>query len=286
MDVARIMAMCDNEQFTHPEKEMKPAVQHSERKKMPDPRIPAGCAIAGIMDISGKMIPGEEIMRMVAVMHDRSNGLGGGFAGYGIYPEHSQEYCFHVMCDSSEAQEKTEVEIAGSFEIVAAEEIPTEPVQEMVKRPLLWRYFLRIQPRTRHRYYEMDDDDIVMMAVMVINEQIQGAFMDGPVVEVFGNGQDAIANTMNNGRIVIHGDAGDVLAYAMRGGALFVRGSVGYRVGIHMKAFRDLVPILVVGGTAKDFLGEYMAGGILAVLALDSEGPPRGTAWGAGQTAA
>ncbi len=50
-----------------------------------------------------------------------------------------------------------------------------------------------------------------------------------------------------------------------------MRGSVGYRAGIHMKAYRDRFPIVVVGGIAKDYLGEYMAGGILAVLNLDSQ---------------
>ena len=95
-----------------------------------------------------------------------------------------------------------------------------------------------------------------------------GAFMNGPRVEVRGNAQDAIGNTMNDGRIVVHGHAGDVLGYGMRGGKIFVRGNVGYRVGIHMKAYRSQVPVLVAGGIAGDFLGEYMAGGILVVLGL------------------
>ena len=96
-----------------------------------------------------------------------------------------------------------------------------------------------------------------------------GAFMDGPTVRVHNNAQDAAGNTMNAGRIIVHGQAGDVLCYAMRGGEIFVRGRVGYRVGIHMKAFRDKLPVLVVGGTAGDFLGEYMAGGLLVVLGMD-----------------
>jgi len=95
-----------------------------------------------------------------------------------------------------------------------------------------------------------------------------GAFMDGPSVVVRGNAQDVIGNTMNGGKIVIHGHAGDVLGYGMRGGKILVRGDVGYRVGIHMKAYRSQVPVLIVGGTTADFLGEYMAGGILVVLGL------------------
>jgi glutamate synthase domain-containing protein 3 len=93
-----------------------------------------------------------------------------------------------------------------------------------------------------------------------------GAFMDGPIIEVFGNVQDATGNTMNSGRILVHGSAGDVLGYGMRGGEIYIRGNVGYRVGIHMKEYFDKVPTIVIGGTVQDFFGEYMAGGCIIVL--------------------
>lgn len=96
-----------------------------------------------------------------------------------------------------------------------------------------------------------------------------GAFMRGQKIIVYGNVQDGCGNTMNEGEIIVHGFAGDILGYAMRGGKIMVKGDVGYRVGIHMKEYRDQRPIIVVGGSASDFLGEYMAGGILAVLGLD-----------------
>jgi glutamate synthase domain-containing protein 3 len=98
-----------------------------------------------------------------------------------------------------------------------------------------------------------------------------GAFMNGATVTVYGNAQDGVANTMNAGKIVVHGNAGDVLGYGMRGGKLFVRGNVGYRVGIHMKGYKKQIPVIIAGGCAADFLGEYMAGGIVIVLGLDSQ---------------
>jgi glutamate synthase domain-containing protein 3 len=94
------------------------------------------------------------------------------------------------------------------------------------------------------------------------------AFMDGPSIEVHGNAQDCTGNTMNDGQIVIHGRAGDITGYGMRGGKIFIRDDVGYRVGIHMKEYMRNKPYMVVGGTAQDFLGEYMAGGVLLVLGL------------------
>jgi glutamate synthase domain-containing protein 3 len=97
------------------------------------------------------------------------------------------------------------------------------------------------------------------------------AFMDGPTIEVFGNAQDGVGNTMNEGRVIVHGDAGDVLGYGMRGGRVYIRGDVGYRVGIHMKAYENLVPIMVCGGKARDFFGEYMAGGMLVLLGMNTQ---------------
>lgn len=95
-----------------------------------------------------------------------------------------------------------------------------------------------------------------------------GIFMDGPEVVVHGNGQDGIGNTMNSGKVIVHGNAGDVIGYSMRGGRIFIKGDAGYRVGIHMKAYGDSVPAIVIGGTASDFLGEYMAGGVMVLLGL------------------
>lgn len=95
-----------------------------------------------------------------------------------------------------------------------------------------------------------------------------GAFMDGQTLTVHGNAQDCTGNTMNEGRIVIHGRAGDITGYGMRGGKIFVKDDIGYRSGIHMKEYMGKKPYVVVGGTAQDFLGEYMAGGVLLVLGL------------------
>jgi glutamate synthase domain-containing protein 3 len=95
------------------------------------------------------------------------------------------------------------------------------------------------------------------------------AFMDGPEIEIFGNGQDGVGNTMNSGKIIIHGDCGDILGYSMRGGQIYTKGNVGYRSGIHMKSYLEKVPAIIIGGKAGNFLGEYMAGGIIIVLGIN-----------------
>jgi len=94
-------------------------------------------------------------------------------------------------------------------------------------------------------------------------------FMSGPTIIVHGNADHAPGNTMDNGRVIIHGSAGDAVAYSMRGGRIYVRDNIGYRGGIHMKQYLEKRPILVVGGGARAFLGEYMAGGLIIVLGLN-----------------
>lgn len=95
-----------------------------------------------------------------------------------------------------------------------------------------------------------------------------GAFLDGASIKVDGNAEDAVGDTMNCGSIYVDGSVGDAAGYAMRGGKLFVHGNAGYRAGVNMKAYKETSPLLVIGGTAGSFLGEYLAGGTIVVLGL------------------
>jgi len=110
-----------------------------------------------------------------------------------------------------------------------------------------------------------------------------GSFLDGASIEVFSSAQDTIGDTMNDGMIVVHGSAGDASGYAMRGGKIYIRDSAGYRAGIHMKAYKDKQPLLIIGDSAGSFLGEYQAGGTIIVLGLEQGGvPPVGYFCGTG----
>ena len=122
------------------------------------------------------------------------------------------------------------------------------------------------------RYIGTNLDKPVQIEILGTPANDLGAFMDGPRIIVHGNAQDGCGNTMNNGEIIIHGHAGDITGLSARGGKIFVRDDVGYRAGIHMKEYHDKKPVMVIGGTAQDFLGEYMAGGILVLLGLSLSG--------------
>lgn len=102
-----------------------------------------------------------------------------------------------------------------------------------------------------------------------------GIFMDGPKIIVNGNCEDQAGNTMNDGVIIIDGNGGDVIGLSARGGKIYVKEDVGYRVGIHIKEYENKYPVLIFGGISRDFLGEYMAGGLIIALGLKSL--PNGT---------
>ena len=95
-----------------------------------------------------------------------------------------------------------------------------------------------------------------------------GAYLNNSCITVKGNAQDAVGDTMNEGKILIYGNIGDAAGYAMRGGKIYVNGNAGYRAGIHMKAYKEKIPVMIIGGYAGSFLGEYQPAVLL--LFLDS----------------
>jgi glutamate synthase domain-containing protein 3 len=119
------------------------------------------------------------------------------------------------------------------------------------------------------RYIGTDLDGPIEIEIFGTPGNDLGAFMNGPKITVHGNAQDGCGNTMNDGEIIVHGHAGDTVGLSARGGKIFIREDVGYRAGIHMKEYQDKKSTIVIGGTAQDFLGEYMAGGILILLGMN-----------------
>lgn len=127
---------------------------------------------------------------------------------------------------------------------------------------------IKVEKVLGHRFIGAGLSQKVKIDIYGTPGQDLGAFMSGPLLTVYGNAQDGTGNTMNDGRIVVHGKAGEIPGHSMRGGKIFIRDDVEYRAGIHMKGYLGQVPWLVIGGTAKDYCGEYMAGGVIAILGL------------------
>jgi glutamate synthase domain-containing protein 1 len=134
----------------------------------------SGCALAGIMDQSGKRFSGKAIIDSIAVMHERFNGLGGGFAAYGIYPEFSDYYAFHLIYDSGKAKDITEEYIKENFLVEKSEPIPTRKIKEIKCSSCLWRYFLK--PKSEKMNF-ITEEDFIVDRVMNINSQVESAFV-------------------------------------------------------------------------------------------------------------
>ncbi len=145
-------------------------------KKEGEIRIPSGCAISGFINKDGKRTSGDQIVKSIAYMHDRSNGLGGGFAGYGIYPEYADLYAFHVFYEDSNAREETERFLERHFDIVNLSRIPTRKHKKITNEPLIWRYFVNPLP-TKLAASQLDEEEFVAQSVININIKIDGAYV-------------------------------------------------------------------------------------------------------------
>ena len=145
-------------------------------KKEGQVRIPSGCAIAAIMDRKGERFSGADIIKSIALMHDRSNGLGGGFAAYGIYPEHKELYAFHIFYDTEKAQKKCEEFLFRNYNVDTCERIPTQKVSLIKDGPDIWRYFL-FPNKVRLSESGLDEESFVARGVMRINNDIGGAYV-------------------------------------------------------------------------------------------------------------
>ncbi|MHC1567013.1 MAG: class II glutamine amidotransferase [Candidatus Syntropharchaeia archaeon] len=131
----------------------------------------SGCSLAGLMSENGERIGGDVIMESISVMHDRGNGLGGGFAAYGIYPDYRDYYALHLMCNDDKSRENTEKFLEYNFYIECEEKIPTRSVPSIKDPPILMRYFIR--PKAERK----KEDDFMMSAAMRINSEIEGAYV-------------------------------------------------------------------------------------------------------------
>lgn len=139
-------------------------------------RIPAGCAISGFISRDGNRICGDKIVKSISYMHDRSNGLGGGFAGYGIYPEYKDQYAFHIFYDSNEARVETERFLDKHFDVVNLSRIPTRKHPNITNEPLIWRYFVNPLP-TKLTESQLDEREFVAQCVININDKINGSYV-------------------------------------------------------------------------------------------------------------
>ena len=142
-------------------------------------KVVEACSLFGMMNLKGTRFSSKDPVRAIENMHDRSNGLGGGFAVYGIYPDYKEYYALHIMYMDADAKSLTESLLKESFDIHVDEEIPTREAN-VQDPPILWRYF--VEPR-KGQLKGQHPDDYIRENVMRINTRTGKAF-------VFSSGKD------------------------------------------------------------------------------------------------
>ncbi len=144
--------------------------------RLPPFKIPAACGTIGILDRTGKRFNGEDIIRGMANMHERGNGLGAGYVAYGIYPEHAADYALHMMLQDDAARVRVGEFLGTVCEVGHEEPIPTRPTATICDEPVLWRFFVQPNP-DRLAAFVGSEEDYMVDIVMRINRDVEGAYV-------------------------------------------------------------------------------------------------------------
>ena len=155
-------------------------------EKFKNQRVFDGCGISSFMNVDGTRVSGQKVIDMLCILKDRENGLGAGYAGYGIYPEYKDYYAFHFLFDTENAKSKTLEFLENQGKIIQSEPIPTYLNDDIDNPPIIWRAFFEPR-RGKNQNYE----EKIVQIVMEINANINNAFVmsSGKNMGVFkGNG--------------------------------------------------------------------------------------------------
>jgi len=146
--------------------------QHENRYN--DDKVYDACGLIGFMDTTGQRHSGQGIGDALCSMKERGNGLGAGYAAYGIYPEFSQEYAFHVMCRSEAGRQEADAYLRAHFTVVHDEPIPSRAVKGILDAPILWRFFLHPEAE---QLAGRTEEEYIVHQVMTLNTESDGAFV-------------------------------------------------------------------------------------------------------------
>jgi glutamate synthase domain-containing protein 1 len=141
------------------------------------------CSIFGAMNRDGERFDAAGVMKAIANMRVRGNGLGGGFAAYGIYPEYKDYYAFHLMFTGKspaaklDAKRELESFLSSRFDIVFDEEIPHDDAVKLRDPPLVWRYFVLPKEGGDDSGLVRSEEDYIVEQIMSVNSGIDNAYV-------------------------------------------------------------------------------------------------------------
>jgi glutamate synthase domain-containing protein 1 len=139
-------------------------------------KVHGGCGLTGVMSQDGNRMAGDMIIESMRVIHDRGNGLGGGFAAYGIYPQRRDHYALHIMFEDLAGRTACEKLLEENLDVVQDEVLPTAPHPAITDPPILWRYFA-LPREDMVSDSGLAPDDFMVRLVMTINTTVPGTFV-------------------------------------------------------------------------------------------------------------
>ncbi len=145
------------------------------------------CGIAGLISHQRVKENGSRIRQGIVLQNDRGNGLGAGFAAYGIYPDYQKLYAIHVMAVDSGRMMEVKDYLQEHFVIHNLEDIPVWN-KKINDHPLVKRFF--VEPRAskiQEAPVPVNEDNYTIEKVMGVNDRLEGAFVfsSGKNVGVF-----------------------------------------------------------------------------------------------------
>src|SRR3990172_2050494 len=140
-----------------------------------DDKVIDACSIFGMMDQQGRSMAGRDVVEAMTNMNERTNGLGSGYAVYGLYPKHRDQYALHVMYDDRKVLEWGSDFIDSEFKVIHDEEIPMDRSHCKADAPIMWRYFVDVNPDRLNGTGE--EEDYVVQRCFSINTSEKGAYV-------------------------------------------------------------------------------------------------------------
>ncbi|MEM7828642.1 MAG: glutamine amidotransferase family protein [Candidatus Aenigmatarchaeota archaeon] len=138
----------------------------------------SGCGLVGIINRRKEKFSGQIIRDAICEMNERGNGLGAGFAAYGIYEDLKDLYAIHVMFYNPKGIREAEEYFEKYLYIEKREPIPIGRIGAIKDNPIIYRYFvLPKREGIEGSMWELDDDDFIVRVVMKVNSEIDGAYV-------------------------------------------------------------------------------------------------------------
>jgi NADPH-dependent glutamate synthase beta subunit-like oxidoreductase/glutamate synthase domain-containing protein 3/ferredoxin len=166
--------------------------------------------------------------------------------------------------------------IAGRF---AGERVATRVLEEQIQEAVVQGHrALHIDAFGQHgiggRLWRAGNEPISIQVVGQPGQRLGSMGFPNTFIEVLGPASDDVGWLNAGSEIVIHGNAGNGCANAMAQGKILISGNIGAR-GMTMTKHNPRFdpPELWVLGSAGDYFGEFMAGGIAVICGYNAQNP-------------